>query len=175
MLCSYRSVHVVPWRPVPWVYVRQFRKLSPIYRLKHVKLTGSFWCINYLRFQTHPSACYFMHYMILLLRDMLTWSPSLRYLPQFIFILLNVLITKMIWKNCEFFKINVFQNGMMKGYHPYHLWAGWSGTPWFGRTLRRCLVGLGVSMKDCPSHIRIGLSSLFTYTLIKYNHLRLYG
>jgi hypothetical protein len=30
-------------------------------------------------------------------------------------------------------------------------------------------------MKDCPSRIRTGLSSLLTYTLIKYNHLRLYG
>jgi hypothetical protein len=30
-------------------------------------------------------------------------------------------------------------------------------------------------MKDCPSHIRTGLSSLLTYTLIKYNHSRLYG
>jgi hypothetical protein len=30
-------------------------------------------------------------------------------------------------------------------------------------------------MKDCPSRIRTGLSSLITYTLIKYNHSRLYG
>jgi hypothetical protein len=30
-------------------------------------------------------------------------------------------------------------------------------------------------MKDCPSRIRTGLSSLLTYTLIKYNHSRLYG
>jgi hypothetical protein len=30
-------------------------------------------------------------------------------------------------------------------------------------------------MKDCPSLLRIGLSSLLTYTLIKYNHSRLYG
>jgi hypothetical protein len=29
-------------------------------------------------------------------------------------------------------------------------------------------------MKDCPSRIRTGLSSLLTYTLIKYNHSRLY-
>jgi hypothetical protein len=32
-----------------------------------------------------------------------------------------------------------------------------------------------VSMKDCPSRLRIDLSSLLTYTLIKYNHSRLYG
>jgi hypothetical protein len=30
-------------------------------------------------------------------------------------------------------------------------------------------------MKDCPSRIRTGLSSLLTYTLIKYNHSRLYS
>jgi hypothetical protein len=29
-------------------------------------------------------------------------------------------------------------------------------------------------MKDCPSRLRTGLSSLLTYTLIKYNHSRLY-
>jgi hypothetical protein len=30
-------------------------------------------------------------------------------------------------------------------------------------------------MKDCPSPLRSRLSSLLTYTLIKYNHSRLYG
>jgi hypothetical protein len=30
-------------------------------------------------------------------------------------------------------------------------------------------------MNDCPSRLRTGLSSLLTYTLIKYNRLRLYG
>jgi hypothetical protein len=30
-------------------------------------------------------------------------------------------------------------------------------------------------MKDCPSRLRTSLSSLLTYTLIKYNHSRLYG
>jgi hypothetical protein len=30
-------------------------------------------------------------------------------------------------------------------------------------------------MKDCPSRLRTGLSSPLTYTLIKYNHSRLYG
>jgi hypothetical protein len=30
-------------------------------------------------------------------------------------------------------------------------------------------------MKDCPSRLKTGLSSLLTYTLIKYNHSRLYG
>jgi hypothetical protein len=30
-------------------------------------------------------------------------------------------------------------------------------------------------MKDCLSRLGIGLSSLHTYTLIKYNHSKLYG
>jgi hypothetical protein len=30
-------------------------------------------------------------------------------------------------------------------------------------------------MKDCPSRLMIGLSTLLMYTLIKYNHSRLYG
>jgi hypothetical protein len=30
-------------------------------------------------------------------------------------------------------------------------------------------------MKDYPSRIRTDLSSLLTYTFIKYNHSRLYG
>jgi hypothetical protein len=30
-------------------------------------------------------------------------------------------------------------------------------------------------MKDCPSRLRTGFSSLLTYILIKYNHSRLYG
>jgi hypothetical protein len=30
-------------------------------------------------------------------------------------------------------------------------------------------------MKDCPSRISTSLSSLLTYTLIKYNHSTLYG
>jgi hypothetical protein len=30
-------------------------------------------------------------------------------------------------------------------------------------------------MKDCPSRLRTNLSSLLIYTLIKYNHSRLYG
>jgi hypothetical protein len=30
-------------------------------------------------------------------------------------------------------------------------------------------------MKDCPSLIRTSLSSLLNYTLIKFNHSRLYG
>jgi hypothetical protein len=30
-------------------------------------------------------------------------------------------------------------------------------------------------MKDCPSRLRTGLSSLLTYTLIKYNNSRLYA
>jgi hypothetical protein len=93
--------------------------------------------------------------MILLLRDMLIWPPSLRTLPQFIFILLD-LFYKMVWEKVWVFQKKMFfKMGMMKGYHPYHLWAGWSGTPWFGRALRwwlswvRCEhEGLSLSYKD---------------------------
>jgi hypothetical protein len=34
---------------------------------------------------------------------------------------------------------------------------------------------LGVSMKDCPPHLRTGLSSITTCTHDKYNRSRLYG
>jgi hypothetical protein len=34
---------------------------------------------------------------------------------------------------------------------------------------------LGVSMKDCPPHLRTGLSSFTTCTHDKYNRSRLYG
>jgi hypothetical protein len=97
-----------------------------------------------------------MHYIIFLLREMLIWPPSLRTLPQFTFILLDIFITKWFEKRCEFFKRKYFfKMDMMKGYHPYHFWAGWSGTPWFGRAIR-CLLswvrceheGLSLSHKD---------------------------
>jgi hypothetical protein len=42
--------------------------------------------------------------MIFLLRDMLIWQPSLRTLPQFIFILLNIFVTKRFEKGVSFSK-----------------------------------------------------------------------
>jgi hypothetical protein len=90
-------------------------------------------------------------------RDMLICPPSLRTLPQFIFIL---------------------KMGMMKGYHPCNHWARWSETPWFGRALRCWLSRIRCkheAMEDCTSRLRTDLSSLFTYTLIKYNHSSMYG
>jgi hypothetical protein len=56
--------------------------------------------------------------MILLLRDMLIWQPSHRTLPQFIFILLNVFVTKRFEKRCEFLKIKCFQNVYDEGLSP---------------------------------------------------------
>jgi hypothetical protein len=113
--------------------------------------------------------------MILLLTDMLIWPPSLRTLPQFIFILLDIFVQYDLRKYVSFRKKMFFKMDMMKGCHPYHLWARWSGTPWFGTTLRWWLIwvrceheGLSLSPKD-------RLSSLLIYTLIKYNHSRLYG
>jgi hypothetical protein len=101
MLRSYRSVLVI--REGQFCEYTQdggarshFHELSPFRRLKHGKLNGSLWCINYLCFQTHPSACYFMHYIILL-RDMLIWPPSLKFcrspsLYSLTFLLQNYLI-----------------------------------------------------------------------------------
>ena len=86
----------------------QFRELSPFRRLKHGKLTGSLWYINYLYFQIHPSACYFMHYMVLLLRDMLVWPPSLRTLSQFIFVLCDILLQNDLKKGVSYSKENIF-------------------------------------------------------------------
>jgi hypothetical protein len=59
-----------------------------------------------------------MHDMILLLRDMLIWPPSLRTLLQFIFILLDIFVTILFGKRCEFSKENVFQNGYDEGLSP---------------------------------------------------------
>jgi hypothetical protein len=72
-------------------------------------------------FQPQPSACYFMHDMILLLRDKLLWPPSLRTLPQLIFILLDIFVTNDLIKGVSFQKKMFFKMGTMKGCHPYHL------------------------------------------------------
>jgi hypothetical protein len=52
-----------------------------------------------------------MHYMVLLLRDMLVWPPSLRTLSQFIFILCDILLQKYLRKGVSFSKEYIFQNG----------------------------------------------------------------
>jgi hypothetical protein len=46
--------------------------------------------------------------MTLLLRDMLIWPPSLRTLPLFIFILLDIFVTNDFVKKCEFFQKKMF-------------------------------------------------------------------
>jgi hypothetical protein len=55
-------------------------------------------------FQPQPSACYFMHDMVLLLRDKLLWPPNLRTLPQLIFILLDIFVTNDLRKGVSFQK-----------------------------------------------------------------------
>jgi hypothetical protein len=72
-------------------------------------------------FQPQPSAYYFMHDMILLLRDKLLWPPNLRTLSQSIFILLDIFFTNDLRKGVSFQKKMFFKIGMMKGFHPYHL------------------------------------------------------
>jgi hypothetical protein len=59
-----------------------------------------------------------MYYMILLLRDMLIWPPSIRTLLQFIFILLKIFVTKLFEKMCEIFKRKCFQNVYDEGLSP---------------------------------------------------------
>jgi hypothetical protein len=60
-----------------------------------------------------------MHDMILLLRDKLLWPPSLRNLPQLIFILLDIFVTNDLRKGVSFQNKMFFKMGMMKGCHPY--------------------------------------------------------
>jgi hypothetical protein len=106
-------------------------------------------------FQPQPSAYYFMHDMILLLRDKLLWPPSLRTLPQSIFILLDIFVTNDLRKGVSF-KIKCFSR-----------WVWWrvvtlitferddQGLPGLGEGLRwwlsrvRCEhEGLSLSPKD---------------------------
>jgi hypothetical protein len=113
--------------------------------------------------------------MILLLGDMLIWPPSLRTLPPFIFILLEIFVTNDLRKGVSFSK-NVFQNVYDEGLSPLSPLSGMirDSSVW-GEPQGDGSAGLGVSMKDCPFCIRTGLSFFTAYTLIKYNHSRLYG
>jgi hypothetical protein len=99
----------------------QFRELSPFRRLKQQQ---AHWIplVHKLPmlFQPQPSACYFVHDMILLLRDKLLWPPNLRTLPQSIFILLDIFVTNDLRKGVSFQKKMIFKMGIMKGCHPYH-------------------------------------------------------
>jgi hypothetical protein len=56
--------------------------------------------------------------MILPLGDMLIWPPSLRTLPPFIFILLDIFVTNDLRKDVIFSKENVFQNVYGEGLSP---------------------------------------------------------
>jgi hypothetical protein len=77
-------------------------------------------------FQPQPSACYFMHDMIL--RQVIMATQPLAAIN---FILLDIFVTNDLRKGVSFQKKMLFKMGMMKGCHPYHLGTGWSGTPWF--------------------------------------------
>jgi hypothetical protein len=59
-----------------------------------------------------------MHDMILLLRDKILWSPSLRTLPQLIFILLDIFVTNDLRKGVSFQKKMFFQNVYDEGLSP---------------------------------------------------------
>jgi hypothetical protein len=110
----------------------QFRELSPFSQLKQRQ---AHWIPLMhklpMLFQPQPSACYFMHDMILLLRDKLLWPPSLRTLPQSIFILLDIFVTNDLRKGVSFQKKMFFKMGMMKDCHPYHPLVGFLETLWF--------------------------------------------
>jgi hypothetical protein len=108
MFHSYRSVRAVLWRPDLQVYARRWSQ-KPVPRaltLSPVKARQAHWIpLMYklpMLFQPQPSACYFMHDMILLLRDKLLWPPRLRTLPQLIFILLGIFVTNDLRKGMSF-------------------------------------------------------------------------
>jgi hypothetical protein len=96
----------------------QFRELSPFRQLKQRQ---AHWIPLMHKlpmfFQTQSSTYYFMHDMILLLRDKLLWPPRLRTLPQLIFILLDILVTNDLIKGVSFQKKMFFKMGKMKGCH----------------------------------------------------------
>jgi hypothetical protein len=72
-----------------------------------------------------------MHYIILLLRDMMIWPTSLRTLPQFIYILLTILLQSDLRKGVSFAKKTLFSK---KGEWllPSLPLAGWLGLPGMG-------------------------------------------
>jgi hypothetical protein len=132
----------------------QFRELSPVCRFKQRQ---AHWIPLMhklpMLFQPQPSACYFMHDMILLLRNKLLWPPS----PcrnQSLYSLTYLL--QMIWEKVWVFKIKCFSK-----------WVWWrvvtlitlewddQGLPGLGEGLRwwlswfRCeYEGLSLSPKD---------------------------
>jgi hypothetical protein len=94
----------------------QFHELSPLRRLK--KRQANWIPLMHklpMLFQPQPSACYFMHDMILRQVIMVT-QP----LTAINFILLDILVTNDLRKGVSFQKKTFFKVGMMKGFHPYH-------------------------------------------------------
>jgi hypothetical protein len=98
----------------------QFRELSP---LSPDKQWQAHWITLMhklpMLFQPQPSACYFLHDMIL--RQVIMATQPL---PQSIFILLDIFVTIDLRKGVSFQKKMFSKMGMMKGYHPYHLLSG---------------------------------------------------
>jgi hypothetical protein len=76
---------------------------------------------------------------------------------------------------CEFSKENVFQNEYDEGLSPLPPLSGMirDSLDWDG--LKVMAQPSLDEHEGMPSHIRTDLSSLLTYTLIKYNHSRLYA
>ena len=126
----------------------QFRELSPFRRLKHDKLTGSLWCINYLCFSTITLSLLFYAWynFAAKIHVIMATQP----LPQLIFILLDIFVTNDLRKGVSFQKKMFFKMGMMKGCHPYHPWVGWSGEGlrWWLSWFRCEHEGLSLSPKD---------------------------
>ena len=161
MLHSYRSVRAISWRPVLQVYARWWSQ-KPVLRaltLSPVKAWQAHWIPLMhklpMLFQPQPSACYFMHDMILLLRDKLLWPPSLITCRNQSLYSLTYLL-QMIWEKVWVFKRKCFSK-----------WVWWrvvtlitlewddQGLPGLGEGLRwwlgwfRCEhEGLSLSPKD---------------------------
>ena len=122
----------------------QFRELSPLSPDKHDKLTRSLWCINYLWFfQPQPSACSFMHNMIL--RQVIMATQLLAAInPWYI-------CYKWFEHRCEFSKENAFQNVYDEGFSPLSpLSRDDQGLPGLGEGLRWWLSWFRREQKDCP-------------------------
>jgi hypothetical protein len=122
MLHSNRSVRAVSWRPDLQVYARRWSQ-KPVPRaltLSPVKARQAHWIPLMHKlpvlFQPQPSACYFMHDMILV-RDKLLWPPNLRTCRNQSLYSLTYLL-QMIWEKVWVFKRKCFQNGYDEGLSP---------------------------------------------------------
>jgi hypothetical protein len=152
MLHSYRRVRVVSWRPDLQVYARRWSQ-KPVPRASPpspVKQRQAHW-ISLMQklpmiFQPQPSACYFMHDMIL--RQIIMATQPLAainlYTPWHI-------CYRWFEKRREFFLKNVFQNGYDEGLSPLSPFErDDQGLPGLGEGLRWWLSRVRCEQKDCP-------------------------